>query len=199
MIYIIPARKGSKGFPHKNRYLFKFTAELVKDKTVIVTSDDDFIRKQAEKYNFIFHKRNKKLSSDTADINGVMADVIKRHKINDDVCMLYLTYPKRKKKHIEIITAYYKKIKAKSLLCLTPCLTHPYLAMENKIEKWRLFIQHDLYRRQDYPEAMKLSHYVAIFHSSEISKLNKQLFNNDTKYYIIGDVLDVDKKTDCIR
>ena len=62
-IAVIPARRNSKSLPFKNRFLFKFTAEFLKDNKlfdkVYVNSDDLHLKSLAQKYNFNFFRRKK--------------------------------------------------------------------------------------------------------------------------------------------
>ena len=62
-IAVIPARKNSKSLPNKNRFLFKYTAEFLKNNKlfdkVYVNSDDIILKKLANKYGFIFFKRKR--------------------------------------------------------------------------------------------------------------------------------------------
>ncbi len=66
-------------------------------------------------------------------------------------------------------------------------------------ENGKQIIKHDFYRRQDYPLCYEITHYVAIYRVSEIKKLNKQLFNDDTTWWDIEDKLDVDYEKDFIQ
>jgi CMP-N-acetylneuraminic acid synthetase len=74
--FVIPARKGSKGFPGKNRKLFKYTYNSIPvdlRNKCIVTSDDDVILSFAE--GMIQHKRSELLSDDLSPIKDVLIDV----------------------------------------------------------------------------------------------------------------------------
>jgi CMP-N-acetylneuraminic acid synthetase len=55
---------------------------------------------------------------------------------------------------------------------------------------------HDLYRRQDYPVCFEISHFISIFTSGELYKLNNNLYNGSTLFYKIPDMIDVDYRTD---
>ena len=78
-IAVIPARKNSKSLPFKNRFLFKHTAEFLKNNKlfnkVYVNSDDLHLKDLARQYNFNFFKRKKKLANDTACIKEVFMDM----------------------------------------------------------------------------------------------------------------------------
>ena len=61
--FIIPARAGSKGVPHKNRLLFNNTADALAEKSgwdnedVIVTTDDSVIQCLAIYRNYTVNTR----------------------------------------------------------------------------------------------------------------------------------------------
>ena len=59
--YIIPARKGSKGLPLKNRKLLPFTLQEIpenKKSTTIVSTDDEYILNFAKNYGVKLHNRS---------------------------------------------------------------------------------------------------------------------------------------------
>jgi pseudaminic acid cytidylyltransferase len=84
---IIPARGGSKRFPRKNIALFNgkpLLAQAVETaiasdvfSEVIVTSDDDEFLAVASEYGATAIKRSADLSSDTAQVKQVCADLLK--------------------------------------------------------------------------------------------------------------------------
>ncbi len=59
-------------------------------------------------------------------------------------------------------------------------------------DKGRQIIQHDFYRRQDYPECFEISHFMFGCKTSEVKSLNNNLYNTDTLFYSIEDCVDVD-------
>ena len=71
-IAVIPARKNSKSLPFKNRFLFKYTADFLKDSKlfdkVYVNSDDVYMRNLANKYGFNFFERQKTLAKNRTSI-----------------------------------------------------------------------------------------------------------------------------------
>lgn len=197
--YIIPARAGSKGIPHKNRKLFKYTADTIPEpwrQDTIVTTDDPMIVKQARKYNFIPHIRSKELAEDGADPRAALQDVVSTMKLDptDEIVMLYLTYPTRTFDDVGWAYQFYKNNNADSLLCREPVLTHPYLAMyESGDNKGSQIVTHNLYQRQQYPKCFELSHFIAIMSVDALmTKVNKNLYYNDTIYYPMERVLDID-------
>jgi CMP-N-acetylneuraminic acid synthetase len=200
--FVIPARKGSKGFPKKNRKLLDFTINNIPKKNhekVIVTTDDQYIIEKIKSTKIKILNRNKKLSKDTTSIKNVMIDVVKKFEMDPDdkIVMLYLTSPKRKFSDIKKILNYYERRKIKSLTCCIEIKSNPFLCFfQLKNNKGQQIIKHDLYRRQDYPKCFEMRHFVVIFKVDEISKLNNNMYNENTTFYKIKDDIDVDYEND---
>lgn len=196
---VIPARRGSKGFPFKNRKLLQYTLDSIpkryKDRVWITTDDEEIIDKCKHEYN-VFN-RPPCLAKDDTPIWNVIYHLIlseRAFKKNDIVIMLYLTYPDRTWKTISNAFSFFKKTKAKSLLCKIKPESHPYLMMYERGKKGQPIIPHNKFRRQDYPDVFELSHCVCIFKMSEFRKLNKNMLNNDTIYFPIEKHRDIDYK-----
>ena len=203
MKIIIPARKGSKGLPGKNAILIKHTLSTipnyVKD-SVIITTNDGKVIDQSVGYKILL--RNAKLSGDEISTKDVLLDVMQKYNIVDEeiVMMLYLTYPERTWTDIEAALNFFLDNNAKSLLCRVEPKSHPYLCMFSENDnKGSQIVEHNLYRRQDYPECFELSHFICIFRANELEKLNKNLYNKDTIFYKIKRPVDVDTKEDLQR
>jgi len=197
LILFIPAREGSKGVPHKNRKLFDFTVnEIPKElqSKLVVSTDDDIVLKKCIEKNLDFYKRSEILSNDTASMKDVLLDFITKYKIHEDtnIVLLYLTYPERKWQDIINAFDFFNFNKAKSLLCKKDIKTNPYLCMYEKENKGEQVIQHNLYRRQDYKHIFEISHFIGIFKAGEIKNLNNNLYNKETIFFKIEDVIDVD-------
>ena len=203
MIIVIPARKGSKGLPFKNRILFPKTADIIPDNmkniTYVITDDIEII-KMAEEYGFNVIIRPDDISTDTASTKEVMQYLIPKlgaHS-NSTICMLYLTYPERTWKDVMKAWKFAFDNNADSMLCKKELDTSPFLMLkeENDNRGSQLFY-HNLYRRQDYPKCFEISHFVAIFRPSILNKLNNNLYNNDTIFMeIINNIVDVDTQKD---
>ena len=203
--YIIPARKDSKGLPMKNRKLFEYTASIIPENQknrVYVTTNDEEIVDRASKYRFNVVNRDKQLASDTASMKDTLLDVIDKTPMNedDDMVVLYLTYPEREWQDVDKIYEFYQSQGASSLNCATNVKDHPYLCLyEEDNYKGSMIIKHPFYRRQDYPKCFKVSLFVAIYKVSEVSKLNDLLFNQDTIFYNIEKDIDIDEKDDLLE
>tara|TARA_R100000951_G_scaffold113850_2_gene116795 strand:- start:184 stop:798 length:615 start_codon:yes stop_codon:yes gene_type:complete len=198
--YIIPARKNSKGFRHKNRFLFeKLPKELINE-NVIVTSDDEVIEQMNDKlYGFDFIKRPNELAEDTTSIKPVLEHIVSKYELKpeDELVVLYLTYPERTYNDIKNIISFYNKHKGKSLLCKEPLYQHPYLCFYEKGINGERIIDHNMYRRQDYPKCFFGSHYVAIVNVEFLPSVDFNLHNKETLFYDLGEhKIDVDNKTD---
>ena len=198
--FVIPARRDSKGFPFKNRILLEYTTKQIptelQEKTIVTTNDDEIIKKLSESKISII-KRDERLCLDDADIRDVMVDVINKFhmKTNDIIVMLYLTSPDRVFSDIKKILDYFLTNNLKTLTCCIEPKTHPYLCLYQKDDgRGEQIIKHDLYRRQDYPPCIELRHFVCIFEVSEVKKLNKNMYNDDTFFYKIDNDLDIDNE-----
>ena len=201
--YVIPARKNSKGLPFKNRKLISYTLNTLPDDVfinTILSTDDEELIKTAKEYGIYCVERNPNLALDETSTKDVILDLKKNNVIGDDdiVVMLYLTYPERNWIDIEKAIDFFIKKNGKSLLCRKEINgTHPYLYMlevDNLMgEQLR---PHNLYRRQDYPKVFEISHFIVIFNVDELENLNDNLYNNNTIFYPIKDIIDVDTKND---
>jgi len=202
MKILVPAREGSQGVVYKNRKLLRYTLDSIPEKfmkSVYVSTNDSSIRNICEKRGVNVHNRCEENAKNTSSTKSLVEEFIADLDLqrDEDILMLYLTYPERNWEEIQDILLFYKKHKASSLLCREPVITHPYLCLQKKgnIHGTQV-IPHDLYRRQDYPECFRISHYVSIFKTTEINLLNNNLYNNQTIYYDIGRQIDIDTEAD---
>jgi CMP-N-acetylneuraminic acid synthetase len=196
---LIPARRNSKGLPFKNRLLFNKTIDVIPKeyhKQIIVSTDDEYLIEKCESIGLRVSIRPDELSIDTTSTKEVVEYLVKNGDLNEDdvVIMLYLTYPERTFNQIKEVYNIFTNKNIKSLLCKKDIKgTHPYLYMLDTGEnKGTQLIKHDMYRRQDYPNIFEISHYISIFNINEINKLNNNLYNNETYFFGISDVIDID-------
>jgi N-acylneuraminate cytidylyltransferase len=206
MRIIIPARLGSKGLPLKNRKLFKKTAATIpveRRHQVWVTTDDPEIKQFAQEYGFNVIDRPASLAQDSTSIRDVLVHALSELEpdSNELIMMLYLTYPERTwddvQSAIDYFLSLYQVGVTNSLLCKKEPKVHPYLHLYvHGVDGifGRPIVQHDLYRRQDYPQCFEISHFVSIFRASELVFLNKNLYCDSTVFYPIRDVIDVDSQ-----
>jgi CMP-N-acetylneuraminic acid synthetase len=142
--------------------------------------------------------RPAELCTDEASTRDVLLDVVKWWGMTPDdiIVLLYLTYPERKTVHISDATAIFQASKSNSMLCRKKPLTDPYMCI---YDDGRQVVEHDLYRRQDYPVTHEISHFIGVFRVSEIPKLNKNLYNRETFFMPIERFIDVDTEEDYRR
>lgn len=206
--YVIPARKGSKGLPGKNRKLFDHTAKTLegvfndKSSMVVVTTDDEEIKIKAIEYGFHVIDRPEILADDTASMRSVLIHTIAEMnmKPDDRIIMLYLTYPQRTFDDIIQAAVFHDKYDGcEGMLCREPIKDHPYLMMIDIGDLGKPLFTHNKYRRQDYPDLFKISHYIFIAYARDIFNLNENLYNNKTVYFKIDNVVDIDTPEDLER
>ena len=193
---VIPARKGSKGIPFKNRKLIEYTLKTIPEtfkKNVIIATDDEEIKKRYSDFKIV--NRTEKVSNDVASTKSLMVELSSLIE-TEQVIMLYLTYPERSWKNVVEATKFYENHSASSLLCKKGIKVSPYLMMFEKGINGEQIIKHDLYRRQDYPKCFEISHFISIFSKKKLDKLNNNLYNKDTIFFQIDDVIDIDVKED---
>jgi CMP-N,N'-diacetyllegionaminic acid synthase len=204
---IIPARYGSKGAPFKNRRLIQYTVdaalEITCDKNIYISTDDDAIK---DVYVGQLHiiDRPYEFATDEASVKDVILHAKGIIKPSDDTLLvvLYPTYPLRTREHIEDAIAFFKKHKAKSLLCKKEYRgVSPYLMMfPVDGDKGSQVVTHNLYRRQDYPPVFEVCHYIIVMRADELEKLNNNLYNEDTLFFPIDNgfvkIIDVDDEKD---
>jgi len=132
--FVVPARKGSKRLPGKNRKLLKYTLNFIpkeKRNRLIVTSDDPHIlQKTEENYSEAKKiKRPKRLAEDETPIRPVLKNVANELNLNgeDELVLLYLTYPEREFSEVKKAIKFFENRKENSMLCKQPVKSHPYL------------------------------------------------------------------------
>lgn len=122
ILYVIPARGGSKGIPHKNikplngkpliYYSIDIARELTTDENICVTSDDKKVIEIVKKYGLkVPFLRPSHLATDSASTNDVLLHVIdyyeKKGIFYDVFVLLQPTSPLRNVSHIvEAIDIY---------------------------------------------------------------------------------------------
>lgn len=204
MLIVIPARKNSKGLPYKNRTLLEFTINQIPHEMLektYVSTDDEYIKDKVRGVCKI-HNRTETNSQDSTSTLSVMKEIVEDLSLTKDeiIVMLYLTYPERTFKEVEKIYNFFIDNKINSLLCKKEVKSNPFLCMFDLGDgKGKQIIQHDLYRRQDYPKCFEISHYLCIFKVSELEKLNQNMYNETTFFYSIDEKIDIDEQQDLER
>ena len=203
VIFLIPARKNSKGFKFKNRKLIDFTINSIPMEyrnQVYISTDDDVIKERVRESNINVIDRPDELAQDKTTMVEVLKHFIKVKDIpaDLDIVLLYLTYPERTWEDIIKIYEFFRNSTSDSLVCADEIKQHPYLCFYEKNDlRAELIVKHDLYRRQDYPKCLKLSMFVACYKARVVEKLHPLCMENDTIFYNLEqNKVDVDNKTD---
>ena len=132
-IAFIPARKGSKGLPGKNKKLFagkpliqwsiEQAAETKLFDAIIVSSDDEEILRIAQdfkKKKVIPVERHPELAGDDSDIDAVLFDFFVRPENTcDNICLLPPTSPLRSAEDIKAMFRFIKMKKYWTVISVT--------------------------------------------------------------------------------
>ena len=188
--YVIPARKGSKGLPGKNRKLLSFTLDNIPEENrtaTIVSTDDEHIVDSLKNSGVKIHNRSEGVSNDTASTRDLLLEIAEdfNMKPDDEIIMMYLTYPERTNDDVEKIYKFFEENNGVSLLCREEPSIHPYLSYYSlEGHKGKKLIDHDLYRRQDYPKCFVSSHFLAIIKVEYLHLVDRNLYHTQTLFII---------------
>ena len=123
----IPARKGSKGLPGKNRKLFhgkpliQWSIDQAKETKIfdkiVVSSDDERVLQIADEAGVVAVKRQPELATDSAIISAVIFDYFARPENRCDyVCLLNPTSPLRTASDISAMFRFVKMKKYQAVI-----------------------------------------------------------------------------------
>jgi len=207
-VAFIPARKGSKGFKFKNRILFSHTANFINQidwfDEVIVSTDDPVINELASQNGYSVHVRPESLASDDVSIKAVLQDYLSSsgNKPNAYMWLFYLTVLYRSLDDYLIAKKLVEGHKGSSVCTFIKAKTHPYDSwLYTKNNTLTKYIDNDVYRRQDKPDAWEHYHYVCCFASDELNSLNSELIGKSTVPMFLSDetsakLIEVDTEQD---
>ena len=159
-----------------------------------------FIKIPEVKTNINIIDRPVELAQDETTMKEVLQHFIEVENITNDtdVVLLYLTYPERTWEDVIKIYKFFKNSKSNSLVCADEVKEHPYLCFYEKENlRGELVVNHNLYRRQDYPKCFRLSMFVSCYKPSIVKKLHLNMFEKSTVFYKLkNNKVDVDNKKD---
>lgn len=205
ILYVIPARGGSKGIPHKNikllngkpliYYTIDVARQLTTDEHICVSTDDDEIINVVENYGLkVPFKRPSHLATDTATTNDVLLHAINFYEARGDfydvVVLLQPTSPLRNPTHVkEAIDLYtndidmvvsVKKSHASSVLCA-----------ENEDGFLELCFNKTGKRRQDLKSYYEYNGAVYIINIKRLKEKELSGFTK-TRKYVMDDISSID-------
>lgn len=216
IIAIIPARKGSKGFPNKNisvldsKPLIVHTIESAIKSTkideIVVSTDDERVKKIAIKYSEVrLLDRPKNLAEDDSSINDVILNIIESENnidIDSDDLLILLqpTSPLRNSKHISESIEMFKNSSSDSLISAT-ATPHPigWMFKKNKNNYVKFLSESEGFkkRRQDFGKTY-IPNGAIYISSCYFFKKNKSFFGKRTIFYEMSQEssVDVDSEMD---
>lgn len=191
-LFLIPARKGSKGLPKKNSRLLKgsplvcYTFEYVlkimeSNDEVCVSTDDQKIIELAKPYGFKVIERPIEFSQDNSTMDEVINHVLEDYRLLDihfkSIVILQPTSPIRDKiDFLNLKKLYNKNIDMVVSVC--EARENPYYLLYEENDEGFIFKSKDLeiHRRQDSPKVYRLNgSFFMINSTSLINNKIKQL------------------------
>tara|TARA_B100001057_G_C22868269_1_gene957557 strand:- start:3132 stop:3806 length:675 start_codon:yes stop_codon:yes gene_type:complete len=182
-VFIVPARKGSKGIKNKNlvkvkkKKLIEYTLEILKkipNKRKYVLSDSTLVKQIAKKYNVnTSYIRTKELSKDNTKLidNLCHFDKFIRNKIKFKYyVVLQPTSPLRKYKDIEHSIKKILKNKSESLFSISKSIEHPNESIFIKNNKINYFQKKRISLRQNYKSSYFINGAIYIFNKKLLKK-----------------------------
>jgi N,N'-diacetyl-8-epilegionaminate cytidylyltransferase len=214
MLCLICVRSGSKGLPNKNikkingKSLLEITIKLAKKikaiKKIIVSTDSKIYANISKKNGALVpFIRPKKLSLDSTnewDVWKHAINQVEKTFVFNDVIILPVVSPLRKKEDITKIINKYNKNKKKAVITITESSRNPYYNMvflnkNKKIEK--LNFKRKIQRRQEAPKFFDVCTVGYVLNKNTIRQKNN-IFDCDLGYVKIPKLraIDIDDKYD---
>jgi len=213
VLFIIPARGGSKGLPKKNirpflgksliHYSIEYARLFVSDENICLTTDDEDIVACANEIGLqVPFMRPAYLASDTSDTFSVLKHAFDYYSKKDQskfkiVVLLQPTSPLREKCHLEeAITLYNENIEMVVSVCETK--SSPYFTLFEEDAEGLLKIckgDGSFARRQDVPVTYEFNGSIYIINPNVL--ITKTAFNQITKKvkYVMDDYFAIDIDT----
>lgn len=199
ILVIIPARGGSKGIPHKNikplagkpliHYTIDVARQIVTDKDICVSTDDQEIIKCVEDYGLkIPFVRPAKLATDTAGTYEVLLHALdyyeKQGKNFDTVILLQNTSPFRTAEQVKEAMQLYKD-GIDMVVSVKECPANPYYCVfEENADGWLQICKGDgkITRRQDAPKVYEYNGAIYIINANSLKQMPLYAFSHRVKY-----------------
>ena len=208
VLYVIPARGGSKGIPYKNvkeldgkpliYYSIDVARSLTADEHICLSSDDDLILKVALDYGLnVPFKRPDHLATDHVGTYEVLLHAIQYYegigRHYDLIVLLQPTSPFRQKKHIEEAIALWNP-EVEMIVSVKEAGSNPYYnSFEENGDGYLRISKGDglLERRQDAPKAWEYNGSIYVIGVAALKMRNMSEFTKVKKYQM-DDIYSVD-------
>jgi CMP-N,N'-diacetyllegionaminic acid synthase len=194
-LYLIPARGGSKGIPHKNIKIFNgkplicyaidIAKQLTSNDNICVSTDDDEIIKITENYGLtVPFKRPSKLASDKCGTYDVILHALNFYETKgihyDAVVLLQPTSPFRSVDDVKSSITIFEEKSCEMVVSVKEATTNPYYNCfeENEEGFLRKTIDSNVIRRQD---ANKVYEYNGAVYVMSVNALKENPMNKFRK------------------
>lgn len=212
-LFIIPARKGSKGIPNKNTkllngkplinytldYALKVSTDLDK---VCITTDDNKVKELAKKYDFDIQKRPSKLATDSSSMNDVVKHVIEKYNRQSiffkAIIILQPTSPIRDINDFNKIELLYNP-EIDMVVSVRKARENPYYLLYEENSSGFIAKSKELIitRRQDAPEVYCLNGSIFMINPKSLDKSDISNFKKLVKFEMpLERSTDIDDSTD---
>lgn len=210
-LYLIPARGGSKGIPHKNikelcgkpliQYSIDIARKLTADDNICVSTDDVEIKKVVESLGLkVPFMRPDELASDTATTSDVIVHALKWYESNgvvyDTVVLLQPTSPLRRLQDIKDCLELYND-SIDMVTSVKESYVSAVLCHDDKNGYLVNTLSNGATRRQDAPKYYEYNGAVYVINAKSVLEKGLGGFSN-IKKYIMPEInsLDIDVMTD---
>ena len=214
ILYLIPARGGSKGIPHKNskllagKPLIQYAIENAlqaagPDDDICVSTDDDEVARIARGCGLeVPFKRPAELAQDHSGSYEVILHALRHYESlgrrYDAVVLLQPTSPFRRVQHILDAIALYTP-ECDMVVSVTEARSNPYYLMFLEDERGYLthLLQGHFTRRQDCPTVYEYNGAVYVMNPDSLRQKSLAQFTRNRKYVMTpADSIDLDTPAD---
>lgn len=213
ILYVIPARGGSKGIPKKNikplngkpliYYTIDVARQLTTDENICVSTDDDEIIEVVENYGLkVPFKRPSNLATDTATTNDVLVHAINFYEAREDfydvLVLLQPTSPLRKAAQVkEAISLYDESIDM--VVSVKESHSASVICSENEVGFLEFCFNKSGARRQDIQKYYEYNGAVYIIKIHSLKEIGLSGFTFKKKY-VMDEMssIDIDTQLDWI-
>lgn len=210
-LFLITARGGSKGIPHKNIkplagkplicYAIDVARQFTVDDNICLSTDDDAIIKTAEDYGLMVpFKRPDELASDTAGSYEVILHALNYYEGKsikyDNIVLLQPTSPFRTKEDVEGCIAKYDEC-CDMVVSVKLASSNPYYDVFEEDVKGNLVISKGdgkITRRQEAPKCYEYNGAVYVINPSSLKSMHMNDFKK-IRFYEMSEIHSVDLDT----
>lgn len=210
-LFLITARGGSKGIPHKNikplngkpliYYAIDVARQFVEDEDICVSTDGDDIIKTVEDYNLkVPFKRPAELASDTAGSYEVILHAIQYYealgRLYDNIVLLQPTSPFRTKEDVEMCLSKYDS-DCDMVVSVKPAASNPYYDIFEEDVNGNLVISKGdgkITRRQEAPKCYEYNGAVYVININSLKTKHMNDFQK-VRFYEMSEIHSVDLDT----